>query len=61
MTSGRTGIRIAMERADRNALRNRDNLCGSARVASRLVWVTAHAKRSGWVNVLYQHTPVTRN
>ena len=39
-----------------------DTLCGSARVPSP-VWATSlYAKRSGrWVNVLYQHTPVTRS
>ena len=39
-----------------------ETLCGSARVPSP-VWATSlYAKRSGrWVNVLYQHTPVTRS
>ena len=39
-----------------------ETLCGSARVPSP-VWATSlYAKRSGrWVNVLYQHSPVTRS
>ena len=39
-----------------------DTLCVSTRVPSP-VWATSlYAKRSGrWVNVLYQHTPVTRS
>ena len=39
-----------------------DTLCGAARVPSP-VWATSlYTKRSGrWVNVLYQHTPVTRS